>query len=119
MRALIVAFVVLATAHTALACPRGARCVIEAPTIDEAPGPQRPVRLQIDHAAARDPWTFDAPKQTDDDKLPSFWKELRERAYEHVPRYRGDDDLTFTLSPVVVSGPAFDTVAGFGIAGDF
>ena len=86
----------------------------------EVPGPKRPINLHIGHLDAREPWTFDnAPKQSDDIKLPSFWRELRDRAVAHMPRYRGDDGLTFTLSPVVVVAAAFDTVPGIGIAGDF
>ena len=88
--------------------------------MDEAPGRKRPVRLQIERVDTRDQWTFEASqKKTDDIEKPSVWKELREHVYEHLPRYRGDDGLTFTPSPVIVSGSAFDTVAGFGIAGDF
>ena len=124
MRSLVIIIVALVTARTALACPRGARCLIQAPLTSEVsapapkPAPDRPLRLRIDHVDARAPWTFDAPKSTDDHAMPWIWTALREQAYAHLPRYRGESDLTFTLSPVVVAG-SFDTVPGVGIAGDF
>ncbi|MDQ3333955.1 MAG: hypothetical protein M4D80_02250 [Myxococcota bacterium] len=127
MRALVVSIIVLATARTALACPPGARCVVEAPTIQEAPraslrsappGPKPALRLDIELVDTRGPWTFDAPKKTDGIEMPWIWQALRAQVYDHMPRYHGEDDLTFTLSPVVVAG-SFDTVPGIGIAGDF
>jgi hypothetical protein len=120
VRALIVCIILLATARTALACPRGARCVIEAVTIAEVPGPKRPLRLHIEHVDTREPlWTFEASNKTEEPVVPKFWQTLREQAYARMPHYRGDDGLTFTLSPVVVTASAFDTVPGIGIAGDF
>jgi hypothetical protein len=118
VRALIVSIVVLATARTALACPPGARCVIATPTLEEVPGPKRPVDLRIEHVDTREPWTFEARKKTEGPEMPWIWQALRTHVYDQMPRYRGEDDLTFTLSPVVIAG-SFDTVPGIGIAGDF
>ena len=86
--------------------------------MDEVPGPKRPLQLRVEHVDTRQAWTFDAAPKSDGTEMPWIWQALRAKAYDQMPRYRGEGDLTFTLSPVVVAG-SFDTVPGFDIAGDF
>jgi hypothetical protein len=112
-------FVVLAlvVAAPALACPLGARCVREVADVEEAPAARKPISLDVHQLEPPPAWKFDRPKAKPDDAMPWIWQQLRRSVYEQLPRYR-DDALTFVLSPVVVAG-SFDTVPGFGIAGDF
>ena len=127
----------LATAPPALACPTGALCaaaspgsagarsgadaprrLIDAPR-EEARAPKRTLSLRVEAVAERAPWRLDeAPPKPTTDEMPWIWQVLRREVYERMPRYRGDDELTFVLSPVVVTG-SFDTVPGVGVAGDF
>jgi hypothetical protein len=114
-----VVVLLLATARTTLACPPSARCVIDAPPTNEVAAPKRAVSLRIAHLPARVPWKLDEPPpRASDVELPWIWQVLRREVYDRMPRYRGDDDLTFVLAPVVVTG-SFDTVPGLGVAGDF
>lgn len=110
--------VVLATAQPVLACPPGARCVTDAPPKIEVSAPKRAVVLRVEHVAAQQPWRLhEAPVREPDSDMPWIWQVLRREVMRAMPRYR-DRDLTFVLSPVVVSG-SFDAVPGVGIAGDF
>jgi hypothetical protein len=114
----VVVLLVIAAAQPALACPPNARCVIEAPPTSEVAAPKRPVSLRITSVADAQPWKLDeAPARESVTELPWIWVALRREVIGAMPRYR-NADLTFTLSPVVVSG-SFDTVPGVGIAGDF
>ena len=108
-----------------MACPTGAQCArVDTVARAETPGPTptkrtvEPRSLRIDAPAPRDPWRLEEPpaKQTDDE-MPWIWQALRREVYAQMPRYR-DNSLSFSLSPVVVTG-SFDTVPGVGIAGDF
>lgn len=114
----LVLVVLLATASPTLACPPRARCVTDAPPVVEVSGPTRPVSLRLEHVAPQPPWKLEqAPVRAPESDMPWIWQVLREEVMSAMPRYR-DRDLTFVLSPVVVTG-SFDTVPGVGIAGDF
>ena len=118
MRVLGLLVVVAATAQPALACPPGARCVTDAPPALEVAAPKRPVSLRVEHVATPSPWNLEqAPVRAPESDMPWIWQVLRREVMSAMPRYR-DRDLTFTLSPVVVTG-SFDTVPAVGIAGDF
>lgn len=116
MRSLVV--IAVLTAQPALACPPGARCVTDAPPVAEVPAPKRPVSLRVERVATQTPWKLEqAPVRAPESDMPWIWQVLRREVMSAMPRYR-DRDLTFVLSPVVVTG-SFDTVPGVGIAGDF
>ena len=115
---LFVALALAATASTALACPPGARCVIDAPAAGEIAAPRRPLTLLVATPPAPAPWRLDvAPVREPTSDTPWIWQVLRREVADAMPTYR-DRDLTLSLSPVVISG-SFDTVPGVGVAGDF
>ena len=116
----LAAFIAIATAAPALACPRGAHCVTDASPREEVCAPKRPLSLRIEKIPERDPWDLRMTRPPPDaNELPSIWRALRERVYDRMPHVGDDDDdVTLTLAPVVVSG-SFDTVPGLGVAGDF
>lgn len=114
----LVVLALLAAASPSLACPFGARCIREAPSVDEAPAARKPISLRADRVRLEAPaWTFEKPGAKTGDETPWIWQLLRRSIYDQLPRYR-DDALTFVLSPVVVTG-SFDTVPGVGLAGNF
>lgn len=51
-------------------------------------------------------------------QMPWIWGAVRARVHSRLPSYRGRNDITVVLSPVVVASPS-DTVPGLGIAGAF
>lgn len=62
--------------------------------------------------------TFSPPIE-DELAMPWIWQVLRTQVYGRLPRIEpGAQDFSMVLSPVVVAG-SFDTVPGFGVAGDF
>ncbi|HET9483232.1 MAG TPA: hypothetical protein VFO79_04675, partial [Xanthomonadales bacterium] len=74
--------------------------------------------LRVERLPERAPWKLDeAPPKADADDMPWIWQVLRREVMGRMPRYRGDGELTFVVSPVVVTG-SFDTVPGVGLAGD-
>ncbi len=119
----IVAVLVTVHAAPAEACPRTAICVMTLDTraieVASAPQPKKPIKLGlVVRESDRGPWRFDdAPRESATNEMPWIWQALRQQVYVRMPRYE-EQELSFTLSPVVVTG-SFDTVPGVGVAGDF
>jgi hypothetical protein len=133
MRAVLCLVIVGLVAAPAAACPRGTACLARLAGA-RVGGDELPRRL-VDRPAVGDlrrafPQTLRVEPQVSRElstviheapaapAMPWIWQVLRDQVYARLPRYDQPQQFSMVLSPVVVAG-SFDTVPGFGLAGDF
>jgi hypothetical protein len=129
VRFFIVISIVLASASSALACPRGARCVTAEPRAELAPARRalaaptaRAVTLDVDRAQrapVRARWTHgDLPTRATS-RAPLVWQAIRTKVAAKLPTYRSAHGVSVTLSPVIVFSDSFDAAPCIGVSGGF
>jgi hypothetical protein len=131
VRIFIVISIVLASATSALACPRGARCAtgqpatrveLAQPARRALAAPTRTVTLTVartQRAPDRARWTQrDLPTRATS-QASLVWQAVRTKVAAKLPTYRTSNGRSITLSPVVVFSDAFDAAPCIGISGGF